>query len=1515
MAANVQSADPDETTVDRTQTAGAVRRALAGLQELITNRSQREQELESRLQRQLAEEESHYQTAVTALHAAIAERREQETASYRARRAEQDSRRMRERAALDAEYRETLSEVERTWKADTAAAQKNYDESDWLVTSILDSDSPDGPQAQLRLAATQVASQRSELELLLEQLDRWDDQATSRLSSARMLGDFSPPPRSALPSDSAGLYRLVVDAVPLAEKHFQVVNRAIVPRLYQGFVPFVLWLLLGLAFAAALRLGVDPTWLQLKLTPQDRDWQWMSLIGGLAVSLIVTVILHVWASRGLYAHYLQLSQLVVDGHAAHQRWTVVSQQELEERELELKAWDLARNRSRQSAQNQAAQRLEQTLADVHRTRDEHRAAAEKSFPPRMAELDRLRSAELKALDDQHQALLGALDRELSAAGQTLGSEHQRGLAELREQQARERAAIISDWTNGLAKLAGASRELQTVVAGGTAGWSEVELRLNAADDEPPSRPSSQAAATTIPAVGSRGAEALANDPTFAGAAVMNLFHLAEFDSLSAADDGATKSSPADVDSQPASAPAPSAGASRELQPLGLGAYHVDLQTWPEGLSRLADLPPHPQQFDWPLAWSPAEYPMLIVRSTPANRGAANQLLQLAMLRWLTTLPAGQVRFTVFDPVGLGANFGAFMHLADADERLMTHRIWTESTHLEQRLADLSEHVETVLQTYLRSEYPDLDAYNRVAGDVAEPYRVLVLADVPAGLSEVAWQRLRSLAASGRRCGVYLMLSVDDSQALPRGVSLADWERDALVIQLRDAASRRTIAPDPQSDLASRHAHSSAPGSELAGSVRATPHAVPGESSNGRVAAFWQQPSVAEIPLQIEALPGPETLGRLIRLVSQQAVEARRVQVPFSYVVPPADAFWKGSTRFGVSVPIGRAGATRWQAIELGQGTSQHVLVAGKTGSGKSSLLHALLTNAALIYSPDELELYLIDFKKGVEFQAYATSRMPHARIVAIESDREFGVAVLQRLDALLTARGVQFRDAGVQDLASFREAQPGVRLPRVLLVIDEFQEFFVEDDPQAQAAALLFDRLIRQGRAFGVHVILGSQTLAGTYSLARSTLGQIAIRIALQCSESDAHLILSEENTAARLLSRPGEAIYNDANGRLEGNHHFQVVWLDEAERQRYLQSTSDWMNGPKAKSLLAGRGQTIVFEGNRPADPTQNPDLLPRWREPAPTELTRTGWLGDSLSLSGRIALKFGPRDGGPLLLVGRDESAALGVLANLVLAMARSHHDPARFVVLDGSLPDSAAAAVWQGLSQGLGELPQKVDEDRADVSDQEPAAGNAVPEVAGPRRRLERYSPRQAGDVLRELMSEVTRRADDLAPPIFVVVFDIARFRDLKKSEDDFGFGNRDAAPTPASLWTELIKEGPSAGVFPLVWADLATTAQRWLGRDLLGRFETRVLFAMNANDSSQLIETPAASKLGSHRALLYRGETGTIEKFRPYQVPDADWLRSRGLELPVPPPGTNGSELDQPQAGDQQSAVAVGDELTS
>jgi energy-coupling factor transporter ATP-binding protein EcfA2 len=302
--------------------------------------------------------------------------------------------------------------------------------------------------------------------------------------------------------------------------------------------------------------------------------------------------------------------------------------------------------------------------------------------------------------------------------------------------------------------------------------------------------------------------------------------------------------------------------------------------------------------------------------------------------------------------------------------------------------------------------------------------------------------------------------------------------------------------------------------------------------SGKSFRFAQGPC-AGLPLALDAALEDDALIPLLARIGREARTAARVEVPFDAIAPGPDAFWSLSSARNLRVPVGRAGATRLQHFLLGEGTSQHALIAGKTGSGKSTLLHAIITGIATWYSPSEVELWLVDFKKGVEFKTYAELALPHARAVAIESDREFGLSVLEGLDAELSRRGELFREAGVQDIASFRKARPDARMPRVLLVIDEFQEFFLDDDRVSQGASMLLDRLVRQGRAFGMHALLGSQTLGGAYSLARSTMGQMGVRIALQCNEADSQLILSDENLAARLLSRPGEAIYNDAGGRI----------------------------------------------------------------------------------------------------------------------------------------------------------------------------------------------------------------------------------------------------------------------------------------------------------------------------------------------------------------------------------------------
>src|SRR5262249_15998379 len=88
--------------------------------------------------------------------------------------------------------------------------------------------------------------------------------------------------------------------------------------------------------------------------------------------------------------------------------------------------------------------------------------------------------------------------------------------------------------------------------------------------------------------------------------------------------------------------------------------------------------------------------------------------------------------------------------------------------------------------------------------------------------------------------------------------------------------------------------------------------------------------------------------------------------------------------------------------------------------------------------------------------------------------------------------------------------------------------------------------------------------------------------------------------------------------------------------------------------------------------------------------------------------------------------------------------------------------------------------------------------------------------------------------------------------------------------------LIREGPASGIHIMAWCDTLLNLQRAIERGTMREFEMKVIFQMSANDSSTLIDSPAASRLGVNRALFAHEELSTPEKFRPYSMADQGWL---------------------------------------
>jgi hypothetical protein len=813
----------------------------------------------------------------------------------------------------------------------------------------------------------------------------------------------------------------------------------------------------------------------------------------------------------------------------------------------------------------------------------------------------------------------------------------------------------------------------------------------------------------------------------------------------------------------------------------------------------------PANFHLPLSLVYPQAGSMLLETTKSGGDEAVGVINNIIYRLLATTPPGKLNFTIFDPVGLGQNFAGLMHLADYEDGNINSRIWTQPNQFEEKLAELSEHMEKVIQMYLRNEYATITEYNAQAGTIAEKYHVLVVASFPVNFSDTAARRLRNLAASGARCGVFTLIHWDQRNHPP-----PDFVPDEL-----RKSSVRLVRGDLGFNLAD-----------------------------------WRQPGTR---LVLDAPPVPELATEFLHQVGRRSKDASRVEVPFAQIAPADSEIWSEDTTSELRVPIGRSGATKLQYLAIGRDTRQHALIAGKTGSGKSTLFHVIITNLALWCSPEQVEFYLVDFKKGVEFKCYAHRALPHARVVAIESDREFGLSVLQRVDEELARRGDLFRKLGAQDVAGYQRAGGAEAIPRSLLIIDEFQEFFTEEDRISQGAAMLLDRIVRQGRAFGIHVLLGSQTLGGAYTLARATIGQMVIRIALQCNEADAYLIMDQDNPAPRLLSRPGEGIYNDTAGSIEGNSPFQAVWLADTARDEYLQKVRARAGQPAEK--YPG---PFVFEGNAPADVRENNLLNALLKTPnsKPTAAANI-WLGAPNAIKGPTEARFQRQSGSNLLMVGQNDEAALSILAVALVSLAAQHpHGAARFVLLDSTAPGSPGRDFLDRIVR-------------------------AIPH------QIVRAKSGEVGEIMNELAAELKRRGDDgqagAAPETFILIHGLHNYKKLRP-EDEFGFSSSpDSAAQPAAILLNLISEGPVRGFHVIATCDSCNNTHRFLGRKNLSEFEMRVLFQMSAADSASLIDAPAAATLGLHRALFYNDREGHLETFRPYARPGNDWIEQVAAAL--------------------------------
>lgn len=846
---------------------------------------------------------------------------------------------------------------------------------------------------------------------------------------------------------------------------------------------------------------------------------------------------------------------------------------------------------------------------------------------------------------------------------------------------------------------------------------------------------------------------------------------------------------------------------------------------------------------------------------------APDCLHSVVLNLLSALPANQLVLPIFDPEQGGNSAKFLFGLGDAAERIIGDRVKTTERELADLLPSLEEHITFVTQRFLQGEHASLTAYNKAAGEVAEPYRLLILYDFPSGFSRGGHfdsdllDQLVRIIRNGPRCGLFTILVCPDLTHYQSTSQGADSNRLVIPGQERTTTDNRVAEIVRSLHCFSANTELSAitlsflgtqldDGLKIPTVVNAPPPHISG-AEVGEAMVHWAfrpagspDSAVAASLLDVvkrnvhAASDVQVTPGRVAELASAEARAAASVfGGNFIPAAKPddADSWWRQSSAEGVIAHFGRIGARGVADLVLNSETDNYgALIGGRPGSGKSVLLHAVIMSIALEYPPKEVELFLIDFKEGVEFAYYGEARLPHARVVAIESERDFGLSVLRIAAEEIAERGKVFRNEGrgAANLIEYRE-RTGVTLKRMVLIIDEFQQLFDRADKVATEAAEILELILRQGRAFGIHVILASQSLAGM-TLDKHVLRLVPTRIALQSTESDSRLILGEENTDAQLLVRPGEGVINrSASGSREANQRFQAAFWDPDQRLEVLWQIRRRADAENLTEI------TTVFAGHKPVDVTT---------------VDRESVLGTANGAN--LVLPVGM----PLTLDSRPVAATLQRQEGSNLLIIDEVGGPRLAILL--------AAALHQGAEVEILDFVGDDDTWLAEIDELRSCVDVTVSGRRGSLSALTRIS---------ELVKQRHEMSDFHATPLVLALASMGRARDF----DPDAYGESQLG----ELLGQILRDGPEVGVHVLCWFDRPSGISKRLAREQLNEFGQRLVAVLRREDSAYLIDSEAAATLKAGQGVLADLDRGSEQRLRLFGTPPPGWLvidRSRSDE---------------------------------
>lgn len=771
---------------------------------------------------------------------------------------------------------------------------------------------------------------------------------------------------------------------------------------------------------------------------------------------------------------------------------------------------------------------------------------------------------------------------------------------------------------------------------------------------------------------------------------------------------------------------------------------------------------------------------LIIRHNNNTKQKAHQVVNSLVGRLMASSSPGKLNVAMIDAEEMDGTCDVFKFL-----NRNIFQILARPEDIRKYLDEKERHIGNIIQNLLLGSVKSLYDYNQ-AKENKEPYHVIVIEDFPTGFNSESISLLQKILKNGVRAGVNVIMLVNEDKI------------------------------DSSEDT--RKAYNSSNMGQLE-----------------RICSVYDLTKNNEL-IDFDSFT-EEHLRKIVQYVNS-GVEIRKEEaILFADYMTNQSEWWQRRSAKYIEIPFGVSEDRQIQKLKITQESGQNsAVVIGIPGSGKSVFLHALICNAAINYSPDELNMYLIDFS-GVEFNSYALHNLPHARVIAPEAEREFGLSILNELVEEGARRMELCRNNDVSNIVDLKAKNPSLHIPRLLVIIDEFQKIFeIENDLISREANAKIHTIIQEFRKFGINLVLATQKLPSSSILPKDL---IANRVVFKSSPADFSSLISLPINGKVPQLHTGECIYNSESGSPYDNHKVQGFLVTKHDIDKLLNQISEFSDNLHYKrkhDMVVFRGNDLPeFRNRRVARCHQTPSNMPE---------SIGIYLGESISIHETdVCAILRKESANNILILGGESHVAQRIAYYATISASTAHTDQsATFVTLNFMRREDTLNEELQSVFESL------------------PFSSQIVSKTA------------EIVETLTAIKEEIDERRKDEERPQDHIYLSIYAFQ-LARMFDKGGRRGDDVSES-GMLLDYILKNGPAVGVFTIMQCDNWDNLSR-IGNPL-SSFTYRVALQMTENDSNKIVGSSIASKLfvfnrpsSVYRAYFRDNNRNINIKFKPYK----------------------------------------------